>query len=138
MTTTAFNAHGPMPVRHVHEGLKPPCKLLWLAESRLLLELGFSITAAPLLLAAPRGDGHPILVLPGFLASDVSTRPLREYLKFLGYEAHAWDLGRNYGGVERLHGALLARLDAIYQSSGRRVSVIGWSLGGVYARLLAV
>jgi pimeloyl-ACP methyl ester carboxylesterase len=136
--TAAYYNPARMPIRHVHEGLKPPSRLLWLAESRSLLELGFALTSAPLLLTAPRGDGHPVLVLPGFLASDVSTKPLRAYLAKLGYESHAWDLGRNFGGVERMHDGLLARLNGIYESSGRKVTVIGWSLGGVYARMLAV
>ncbi len=138
MTTTAINTNGHVQVRHVHEGLNPPNRLLWLAENRSLLEFGFSLMAVPLLLAAPRGDGHPVLVLPGFLASDISTRPLREYLNMLGYDAHAWDLGRNFGGVQRMRAALHARLETIHEATGRRVSVIGWSLGGVYARLLAV
>ncbi len=135
---TAATWTSPVPVRHVHEGLKAPNRLLWLTEGRSLWELGFSLAAAPLLLSAPRGDGHPVLVLPGFLTSDASTRPLREYLKALGYDAHAWDLGRNFGGVHRMRDALRARLASIFEATGRRVSVIGWSLGGVYARLLAV
>jgi pimeloyl-ACP methyl ester carboxylesterase len=111
---------------------------MWLAEGRSFWEFGFALGAAPLLLSAPRGDGHPVLVLPGFLASDASTRPLREYLTRIGYESHAWELGRNSGGIERMQGALRARLAGIYETSGRRVSVVGWSLGGVYARLLAL
>ncbi len=138
MTTSAFLDPARIPIRYVHEGLKPPSRLLWLAESRALLEAGFSIATVRLLLNAPRGDGHPVLVLPGFLLSDVSTAPMREYLDRLDYEAHGWDLGRNFGGVERMHHTLRTRLAGLHKQSGRRVSLIGWSLGGVYARMLAV
>jgi pimeloyl-ACP methyl ester carboxylesterase len=138
MTTTGFGTTAPRPGKRAHADLKPPSRLLWLAEGRSLWEFGFAVTAAPLLLRAPRGDGHPVLVLPGFLASDASTRPLRQYLSRLGYEAHAWELGRNFGGIERMQRALHSRLDDIFEKSGRRVTVIGWSLGGIYARLLAV
>jgi pimeloyl-ACP methyl ester carboxylesterase len=112
--------------------------LLWLGESRSIYEFGFSLLAAPLLLSAPRGDGHPVLVLPGFLASDASTDALRRYLRRIGYDAQAWKLGRNVGGVNRMRDALRRRLAEVQAESGRTVSLIGWSLGGVYARLLAV
>jgi len=135
MTTTAWQNVTPP---HVHQGLKPPNRLLWLAEGRSLWELGFSLTAAPVLLTAPRGDGHPVLFLPGFLAGDASTAPLRTYFKLLGYDVRAWDQGRNFGGVQRMRAALLRRLRSVYEATGRKVSIVGWSLGGVYARLLAV
>src|SRR6185437_5733461 len=85
-----------------------------------------------------RGDGHPVLALPGFLASDLSMMPLRRYLGELGYDAHAWRMGRNTGGINRIRGALLDRLKEIHGASGRKVSIVGWSLGGVYARDLAL
>jgi pimeloyl-ACP methyl ester carboxylesterase len=93
---------------------------------------------SPLLLHAPRGDGHPVLTLPGFLASDLSMAPMRHYLGELGYATQAWRMGRNVGGVARLRGALLDRLAGIHRDAGRKVSIVGWSLGGVYARDLAL
>jgi pimeloyl-ACP methyl ester carboxylesterase len=117
---------------------RPPSRLLWLAEYRSVYELGFSLLAAPLLLGAPAGDGHPVLVLPGFLASDLSTEPLRRYLARLGYDAYAWDLGRNFGGVMRMRHTLRRRLASIHAATGRKVSIVGWSLGGIYARMLAL
>ncbi len=121
-----------------NRALRPPSKLLWLAEYRAFWEFGFSFAASPLLLSAPRGDGHPVLVLPGFLVSDVSTSLLRQYLKMLGYDTYGWELGRNLGGVERMRTKLRDRLRQIHQKTGQKVSVIGWSLGGVYARDLAL
>src|SRR5690348_3484254 len=109
-----------------------------LAEARGLFELNSSLLLSPLLLRAPKGDGHPVLALPGFLASDLSMAPMRRYLKELGYNAHAWNMGRNLGGVSSKRRALRELLTGIYESAGRKVSIVGWSLGGVYARDLAL
>jgi pimeloyl-ACP methyl ester carboxylesterase len=110
---------------------------LLLLESRVLLELGALVSVYPLLRRAPRGDGHPVLVLPGFFASDVSTRPLRGFLRGRGYTAHGWKLGRNLGPKPEVARAMAARLYETYARAGRRVSLVGWSLGGIYARELA-
>ena len=99
-----------------------------LAEVRGLLEFNASLLLSPLLMRAPRGDGHPVLALPGFLASDLSMAPMRRYLRELGYDAHAWRMGRNTGGVTRMRAALLDRLNAIHDASGRKVSLVGWRI----------
>ena len=136
LTTASWDWAG-SPARE-HRGLRPPSKLLWLTEYRSLWEFGFALTAAPLLLGAPRGDRHPVLVLPGFLVSDLSTTMLRNYLNALGYDAHGWEMGRNLGGVARNRAGLRARLSDLHRRTGKKVTVIGWSLGGVYARDLGV
>jgi len=118
--------------------LRPPGLGLLLAEMRGIFEFNASLMMAPFLLRAPRGDGHPVLTLPGFLASDLSMAPMRRYLTELGYEPHAWRMGRNVGGVWRMRAALRDRLAEIYEASRRKVSIVGWSLGGVYARDLAL
>lgn len=119
-------------------GLRPPGLGLLLAEIRGIFEFNASLMLSPFLMGAPRGDGHPVLTLPGFLASDLSMAPMRRYLTELGYEPHAWRMGRNVGGIARMRAALRKRLAEIYQTSGRKVSIVGWSLGGVYARDLAL
>jgi pimeloyl-ACP methyl ester carboxylesterase len=95
--------------------------------------------AAPLLLSAPRGDGHPVLVLPGFITTDISTTLLRRYLQTLGYAPFAWELGRNLGpkAIGWSGEKLIQRLETIHALTGRKVSIIGWSLGGVMARQVA-
>jgi len=100
-------------------------------------ELGAGLAALPWLRMAPRGDGHAVLVLPGLGASDDSTRMLRGFLRDRGYAAKGWGLGRNVGpraGVER---AMLETIDRMGDESGRTVSLVGWSLGGLYASALA-
>ena len=95
------------------------------------------LVAAPWLATAPRGDGHGVLVLPGLLASDTSTLPLRVYLGWLGYDVRGWDLGRNRGPTEEVLAGMPRALLAHARRTGRSVSLVGWSLGGVYARELA-
>src|ERR1700730_17789127 len=118
--------------------LRPPSLGLLLAEARGLLELNASMLLSPLLARARRGDGHPVLVLPGLLARDLSPAMLGPYVTGLGYRSHAWGLGRNIAGVYKTRGLLRRRLAAIHHESQRKVSLVGWSLGGVYARDLAL
>src|SRR2546428_13463347 len=70
--------------------LSPPSRTLMFLEGRAVSELGAFLGALPLLSLAPRGDGHPVLVLPGLVASDTSTRPLRSFLKSRGYAVSGW------------------------------------------------
>jgi len=118
--------------------LRPPSLGLLLAEARGVFELNASVLLSPLLARAPKGDGHPVWVLPGLLASDLSTALLRRYLTRLGYQSHAWGFGRNTGAVTRMRPLLRRRLAEIHGESGRKVSLVGWSLGGIYARDLAL
>jgi pimeloyl-ACP methyl ester carboxylesterase len=114
-----------------------PSRELLLLEVRAIAELAAFFSMLPLLRLAPGGDGHPVLVLPGLAASDVSTRPLRAFLRDRGYRAHGWKLGRNLGPRTGVETSMQARLAELHARYGRKVSVIGWSLGGVYARELA-
>ena len=86
----------------------------------------------------PRGDGHPVLVIPGFLAGPLSTDLLRDVLRRLGYRVYDWGLGYNVGYRASMKETLPERLRHIRErAGGRRVSIIGWSAGGIYARELA-
>jgi pimeloyl-ACP methyl ester carboxylesterase len=119
------------------EAVRRPSLLLQLLEARAFSELGAYAGCYPFLRMAPRGDGHPVLVLPGFLASGSSTFPLRHLLKALGYRGHRWKLGLNLGPVGYKEQEILWRLKELRHRYDRKVSLIGWSLGGVYARELA-
>jgi pimeloyl-ACP methyl ester carboxylesterase len=120
-----------------HDPIDPPSPLLLALESRAPFELASLPLALPLLGRAPRGDGHPVLVMPGWLAGDGSTRALRWFLRDRGYHAHAWRLGINHGPTAEVVAGVRDRLHALHARHGRKVSVIGWSLGGIYARELA-
>jgi pimeloyl-ACP methyl ester carboxylesterase len=119
-----------------HE-IEPPSRALLLAEARAIYELGAFIGALPWLRRLPAGDGHPVMVLPGLGASDLSTAPLRAFLRDRGYAAYGWELGRNFGVRHGLTERKLQRLRHIRRHHGRKVSLIGWSLGGVFAREIA-
>ncbi len=120
--------------------IAPPSPLLALTElPRALGEFATLPLAAPLLWSAPRGDGHPVLVLPGFVTTDLSTTVLRRFLTRQGYNAHAWELGRNLGrrAIGMQGEKLIARLEAVHAETGQKISLVGWSLGGILARQLA-
>ncbi len=92
---------------------------------------------APWFATLPRGDGHPVLVLPGFMGDDASTLPLRTVLKGLGYSTYGWDLGQNMGPTDTTLDGMEARLLDLSARHGQPLSCVGWSLGGLYARELA-
>lgn len=120
------------------EGVRPPGIHLRALEARMPYEALSSLALWPLLQLGPRGDGHAVLILPGLVAHDSSTRMLREFLVQRGYAAHGWGQGINFGPRPHVIEACVERLHFLYrQSGGRKVSLIGQSLGGVYARLLA-
>jgi pimeloyl-ACP methyl ester carboxylesterase len=116
---------------------RPSLVLAALETPRAFVEIIALTAAAPFLyLAAALGEEHPVLVLPGFTADDDSTVVLRGYLRQLGYRAHGWRLGRNFGH-KALSEQLFDRLEQLHSDSGKRVSLVGWSLGGILARELA-
>ena len=122
--------------------LAKPSLMHMLGEGRALLELGATSFLMPFLLRAPKGDGHPVMVLPGFLASDMSTQPLRTFLKVKGYKSYGWGLGANLGteivgGEQVISDALITRVITLSEKYNKKVSLIGWSLGGVLAREVA-
>ena len=137
----------PMPVRDSRslisrpsgriDEVRAPSALLMLLEGRAPIEFFSLLAALPWLYRVPRGDGHPVMVFPGMAASDITTLPLRRYLRRLGYVTQAWrqgfNLGPRPGVLERAGDDLLA----LAERHGQPVSLVGWSLGGLYARELA-
>nr|WP_204332242.1 alpha/beta hydrolase [Geodermatophilus sabuli] len=111
---------------------------MYLTEpARGAADFGLYLAARPLVPRLPRGDGHPVLVLPGLLADDTSTHVLRSVLRRLGYRVHGWRLGRNIGPTAACVGGMRDRIDDLSDRYGRPISLVGWSLGGIFARDLA-
>lgn len=95
------------------------------------------VLAEPALRRISKGDGHPVLVMPGFTGSDVSTRVMRTFLRRLGYYVHAWRLGRNWGPTDHIIDGLATRFTTLSEEHGTKLTLIGHSLGGIFARELA-
>ncbi len=110
-----------------------PQPLLALLEARMPLELGATLLSLGTLRDARTGDGHPVLLLPGFGASDTSMDPLRMFLARRNYQVETWGLGRNRGFDRRFAEMVEQKIRFMHYKLGRRVSLVGWSLGGVFA-----
>ena len=114
----------------------PPLRLLAL-EARVFAEMPWFMLRSLSIQGMPRGDGHPVMVVPGFGAGDLTTRPLRRALQRLGYAAYGWEQGTNLGMRPAVKNALTQRLQKISSEHQSPVSLIGWSLGGVFVREMA-
>ncbi len=118
--------------------LAPPAPWQLLGEGRVLLErLALLASTQKIQAAAPRGNGEPVLVVPGFATDDGWTKRLRGFLKTIGYDAVGWGLGRNRGNVPELIPAVIQRAEHVANDRGRSVRLVGWSLGGYLAREVA-
>ncbi len=120
-----------MASRHPHIG--SPKAAHSALELRALLELAVLPWTLPLLATAPHGDGHPVLLLPGFMGSEVSLIALEVFLRNRGYAVETWGLGRNVGFHVKHAEALEQKIRHVQHKSGRKLSLVGWSLGGVFA-----
>ncbi len=119
---------------------RPPGAAAFLSElPRGAWNLGSLLFARGALAGAPRGDGRPVLVLPGLFNSDRSNFALRGFLRRLGYRAYRWELGRNFGArtIGQEGERLVARIAQIHAETGEKVTLIGVSLGGIMARVFA-
>lgn len=107
-------------------------------EASVVPEYGAFLASTPWLAMAPRGQGRRVLVIPGFTAGDLLTSPLRCWLRLLGHRPAPWGLGINVGADDTTVRLLLRRLDQLVKANGGPIDVVGWSLGGIMARLLAL
>ncbi len=123
--------------------MSSPSKLLLILEAvRSLFEYGQSIFLnIPLQYTSPRGDGHPVIIFPGLGTADGSTLFVRTFLTNIGYTVYPWGFGRNMGprnGIEKLTADMVTHITKISkENNGARVTLIGWSLGGIYVREIA-
>ena len=123
--------------------MEMPSKLLLSVEGiRSIYEYGLAWALhMPLQYIAPKGDGHPVMIIPGLGAADGSTYYLRNFIRSLGYRSYTWGQGRNLGprqGLDNLLSDIHKRIEKIYRANDNQpVSLIGWSLGGIYSREVA-
>ena len=117
--------------------LQPPSRTLLALEGRGLLDLPALVAAAPFLATAPRGERHAVVVLPGLGADDRSTFPIRRFLAALGYGVHGWKRGRNVRPAHSDMPAIAGQVTQLRSETGLKVSLVGWSRGGILAREVA-
>lgn len=117
--------------------IKAPSLKLLAMETRALFEAADFVLRGVNTRRLPRGDGHPVMIVPGFGAGDRATAPMRAALERLGYATHGWDCGTNLGMRPKLKNALALRLEQLHERYETPVSLIGWSLGGVFVREMA-
>ena len=117
--------------------LKAPGVFLLAMEWRAPLEWGAALAAWPMLRVEAAGEAQPVTVFQGLAEGYLSTGLLRNFLKAQGYDTYGWDLGLNFGPREGVVRKSVERVLQIHRETGRKVSLIGWSLGGVYAREFA-
>jgi len=120
-----------------HGAVRPPNAFLMLMEARAPWEYAALVASAPWLSRLPAGDGHPVIVYPGLGASDFTTLPLRNFLHDRGYTPYPWKQGFNFGPKRGVLDACRAHFSQVAARHRERASLIGWSLGGIYARELA-
>ncbi len=128
---------GPSSAHHT----TPPNLVYAAAElPRALFEMLSLLPGHLIVKRAPKGDGHPVITLPGYNASDSSMNIMRRYLGIWGYDPHPWGLGTNLGtGHDRAiyENRFIDILERIVENRGRPATLIGWSQGGVIARQAA-
>ena len=115
----------------------PRPRAIWmeaLTVPELLITLPGAAVAA---LAAPAGGARPVLVLPGFVTGDVTTAPLRAFLRSLGHRPFGWGLGLNVGVADHIAGGLDRLIQELAHRHGSTIDIVGWSAGGLLGRLLA-
>ncbi|MCV2351704.1 esterase/lipase family protein [Paucibacter sp. Y2R2-4] len=135
--TTEEPASSPSHNAWPHLDLRPPNALLMMLEGRAPWEFAALLAASPWLRKLPPGDGHPVVVFPGLGANDLTTQPLRRFLDDLGYDTHPWHQGFNFGPRQGVLEQCNRDVQALFKRHAKPVSLVGWSLGGIYARELA-
>ena len=116
---------------------EPPALYKLAAELRVTIEAPIFLSVPWNKLPVPKGDRHPVMLLPGFCTHDVTLQPLASKLTKLGYRAQTWGEGINFGTTPQLFDRLLEKVITLRTESDMQVSLIGWSLGGIMARKMA-
>jgi pimeloyl-ACP methyl ester carboxylesterase len=117
--------------------MQPPSMMQTVREARVVWEAAKAAVALPLL-ARKRGKPlRPVLVIPGFFASDTHTWALRKHLSDCGFTVYPWELGTNRGPRGDVLRQLARRVRTIAREHGEPVQLVGWSLGGLLARVAA-
>ena len=97
----------------------------------------YFVTKKSILKNSPKGNGEPIIVIPGFMSDDGSSKYLRRWLNTMGYRSEGWGLGKNKGFDDDTCNKLISRIEKAHDDYKQPIKLIGWSLGGAYSRVIA-
>jgi len=114
--------------------LKIPHNISLICDTRFIFEMGEYLLSLPELKSKHTGNNDIILVLPGFLTGDFCTSPMRTFLNSIGFNAKGWNLGINMGPTNEVMAGVTDRIKYLNDKYGKQISIVGWSLGGIYAR----
>lgn len=134
--TTGLIIHFKETINHINKGIPSPPLYNMLLESRLAVEWGTMIGLYHIIPKLKKGQGKPVLLMPPYLGNDYTTRYMRKYLKSVGFKTYKWELGVNSLNSKYLP-KLIERLEEIYQKHQEKVSLVGWSGGGIFAKVIA-
>jgi len=123
-------------IDRINKKIDAPPSYNALLETRGLLEWSTIFYLYPFIPKRKKGEGKPVLIMPPYLGNDFSTRFVRKYLTSLGFKTYKWDLGVNTLNSKCLPN-LVERLDEIYEEHQEKVSLVGWSGGGMFAKIIA-
>jgi pimeloyl-ACP methyl ester carboxylesterase len=120
--------------RHFSDSLGVACGMVF--EGRVVFEFLATVLSGPLLVSAPHGDGHTVILIPGFMQAPSNLLPIQGYLGTLGYDTHVFSPSTN-GATSDIQHRLAEEVRVLCKARSAPVSLIGWSLGGLLARAVA-
>ncbi len=123
-------------IDQINQKIPKPNILNMVLESRALVEWASIYCIYPFIPKRIKGEGKPVLIIPPYLGDDYSTSFVRRYLSSLGFKTYKWDQGINMIKAHYIP-RLEEKLDDIYSAHGEKVSIVGWSGGGMFAKILA-
>ncbi|MCH3883543.1 MULTISPECIES: alpha/beta fold hydrolase [Tenacibaculum] len=129
-------AHFREEIIKINKTIPAPPPFNMFLETRSLIEWSTMFGLYYLIPKKKQGKNKPVLLMPPYLGNDTSTKFVRKYLKSVGFKTYKWELGVNMINSKYLP-KLVERLDEIYEKHGEKVSLVGWSGGGIFAKIIA-
>lgn len=123
-------------INRINATIPPPPMFNVLLETRSIAEWSSMFWLYPFIPKHKSKTNKPVLLMPPYLGNDSSTRFVRKYLKSLGFKTYKWDLGVNMINSKSLP-KLVDKLDQIFEKHQEKVSLVGWSGGGIFAKIIA-
>jgi len=123
-------------IERINANIPPPPLFNILLETRSIAEWSSMFWLYPFIPKHKSKKEKPVLLMPPYLGNDNSTRFVRKYLKSVGFKTYKWDLGVNMINSKSLP-KLIEKLDEIYEKHQEKVSLVGWSGGGIFAKIIA-